>query len=56
MLNGSESRALTSEILGKGGQDIINKSKIARQSVTDSVLNSIQRDKFLIESKEIVAI
>lgn len=53
VLSGNENRQLTSEILKNGGQEVINKGKIARQSVTEAILNSIERNKFVLENKEI---
>lgn len=54
VLSGSDSRDLAAEILRKGGQDVISKSKIARQSFSEAILNSIQRNKFILESKELL--
>lgn len=54
VLSGTDSRDLASEILRKGGQDVICKSKIARQSVSEAILNSIQRNKFILENKQLL--
>ncbi len=51
VLSGNESRQLTSQILRNGGQEVINKGKIARQSVTEAILNSIERNKFALKNK-----